>query len=123
MNEVENLLVNLESIKGQIDNLKLQHGVFVSRFESEQDTVKRRHTGIDTEIEKVTKTMGDEIEKVEKEWHDVIFNRETGVAFVIDRLLEKDKKREAMKAQLVGLWIGLGLLILKEAFNFLTHNN
>lgn len=123
MNEVETLLVQLENIKGQIENLKLQHGVFISRFESEQNTMKSRHTGIDKDIDKVSKEMEGEIQRLEKELHDIVFNRETGIAFVIDRLLEKDKKREAMKGQLVGLWIGLGLLILKETFDLLTHKN
>lgn len=121
MNDVETLLVQLENIKGQIDNLKLQQALFISRFESEQDTIKSRHTGIDSEIDKRSKTIISEIEKVEKEWHDIIFNREKGIAFVIDRLLEKDKKREAMKTQLIGLWISVGLVILKQVFDFLIN--
>lgn len=118
---IEKVFVNLETLRGQIENLKLQHATFVSRFESEQGTEKRRHDGIDKEIIETRSKMASEIEKVDNKFFDIIFNRQTGVAFILDRLMEKDKKRESQKKREIGLWIAVGLLILTKVFDLLTH--
>lgn len=120
---IHELLVEQEHLRGQIEQIKIQQAIFVSRFESEQGTEKRRHEGIDIDIDKANKRITDEIEKAEKQWNHIIFNRENGIAFIIDRLIEKDTSRQRQSKWIMGLMAGFILLVLERVFSYLTHKN
>ncbi len=104
---VQELLIKLEKIEGQLDNLRLQQGRTESDVESEKRTRAERNDTFDKQIDVL---------------HDLIYNRDTGIAFVLDRLIQKDKKREAQKLQIIGLYITVGILVLGKVIDWLTKN-
>lgn len=122
-NEVQKLSLRIEHIIGEISKIKEQQRIFIGRFVSERGTEKRRHEGIDKEIEKVNKRITEELDKVDKKWDDIIFNRKDGIAFLLDRLNEKDKEREKQSKWIKGIGGGFILLALERIFSYLTHKN
>lgn len=103
---IQEAFVKLEKVEGQLDNIRLQQGRFESDIESEKRTRADRNKDIDKQISAL---------------HDLIYNRETGLAFELDRLKVKDAKRDEQKKQLIGLWVVVGGVVIKMVIDFLIH--
>lgn len=96
--KIQEILETQQKILGQLDNIRMQQGIFESRFKSElgkDGTFERIHFAYDKELKRLD---------------DLIYNRDTGLAFEIDRLKIKDKNREKW---IFGLLIPIVLLVVK----------
>lgn len=89
----------------KIENLRLQQGRLESHVESERGTTSRESKRLQEEIDKV---------------NNVIFDRKEGLAFEIDRLIQKEKKRDEKDKQIWWLWGSVALLTIKIIFDLLT---
>lgn len=103
---IKELFTKMEAIHIQLENVRLQQLRFASDRESEKGTMARIHSQMD-----------DQIDKIERTFNETIFDREKGIAFILDRLLEKDKKREESRKQIIGLWIAVGIMVIKMVFD------
>lgn len=102
---IQDAFIKLGKVEGIIDNLKIQQARHSSDMESEKRTRADRNTGIDKQITVL---------------HDLIYNRDTGIAFELDRLKQKDIKRDEQKKQLIALWIMVGGLVLKIVYDLIN---
>lgn len=102
---IQEAFIKLEKVEGEISKVIYQLGRYDSDIESEKRTRADRNTEIDQQINVI---------------HDLIYNRNTGIAFELDRLKQKDVKRDEQKKQLIGLWISVGVLALKIIFDLIN---
>lgn len=93
----------------EIEKLKLGVGRIESHIASESGTLTRE-----------AKRLGEEIDKVEKALHDIIYHPETGFMVRIDRLMQESMERKKTKQNIIALWIANGALIIKMTFDYIT---
>jgi hypothetical protein len=60
-----------------------------------------------------------ERDKKLQELYSIFYDAENGSMIKIDRLVVKDKERDKMKQQIMGLWIGVALAIIGAALAYL----
>lgn len=106
--KIQELIETQQKIIGQFENLKLQQGIFESRFKSE--------LGKGGTLERVT----DGYDKQLKEIHELIYNPDNGYAFEIDRLKQKVKKQEERRKEMWALWIAVIVMFIKVIFDEVT---
>lgn len=107
--KIQEIIAKLAGIEGQLDNLRLQMARFESDRTSEKGTIAREHVRLQKEIDKLY-----------KEFMSVVFDREKGIAFELDRLKEKDKKRDEGKKVIWGLAIAVIGIIIKMIFEWVA---
>lgn len=85
-----------------ISNLKIQLLRIFSDLDSEKGSLKRQE-------ERLT----EQINKVEKEFRDIIYDAEKGLLIKIDRLTQESISRQNVKKNIVALWIAVVISFIK----------
>ncbi len=107
--KIQTLFSRLEKAFSEIENLKVQHGRYESIVRSEAGTTERNRIDLDGKIN-----------KLEKEIKEIIFDRDKGLAFLIDRVIEREKKRDKMNGIIWGTAISLVGKIVFDIFSSLN---
>ncbi len=107
--KIQEIWEKYEKLLVLYEQLKLQQARYESIVHSEAGTTERNRV-----------LLNEKIDKVENEIKEILFDRKDGLAFVIDRLLEKDKKREQMRVEMKAMWITVAGLALKIIYDLLT---
>lgn len=111
LKKIDTLFSKINETNRIILNFQLQQGLFEGRLVSEQGRVKRTEDDLNIKIENLFKLY--------HELHKLLFDREDGIAFILDRIEQREKKREDHKKQLIGLWIAVGLIVVKEILSLI----
>lgn len=111
LKKIDTLFGKVNEINSRISDFRLQQGLFEGRLISEQGRLKRTEDRIEKEIQNLFKLY--------HEIHKLLFDRKDGIAFIIDRVEQREKKREDHKKQLIGLWIAVGLIVVKEIISLI----
>lgn len=96
----------IQQLFDRFENLKDQLGRLSSNAESEKGTHQREHLRLQTEID-----------KCEKDLREIIYDREKGLAFIVDRLIRTDSKREKERWF---VFVTVGALFFKTILELLT---
>lgn len=90
----------------RFEELRFQLGRITSNAESEKGTHLREHSRLQGEID-----------KCEKDLREIIYDREKGLAFIVDRLLQDKDKRDKERWF---IFVTVGALLIKTILELLT---
>lgn len=91
----------------EIQKLKWEVGRLLSNAESER--------GGDGTFQRAVKRVKDDIDKIEGEYREAMYNPEKGMIVKLDRLIQESESRKGLKTQMWALWllvIGIAIRIV-----------
>lgn len=102
--KIHEAFVELEKVKTQLNYLS---GI----VESEKGTLQRE-----------ADRLRNEIEIVERNFREIIYDSEKGLLIRLDRLTQESLERKRTKQNIIGLWIAVGSVIVKTIIDFFKSN-
>jgi len=102
--KIQELSIKQTEMSGQLENIRLQMLRIAADQESEKGTVSRANARLHTEYDKL---------------HDLLYNQDTGVMFQLDRLKQKELRRDADRKWIAGIAAAVILLILKDIISYI----
>ena len=95
----------------ELHQLKWEVKRLISNADSER--------GNDGTFQRGLKRLKEDIDKLEAEYRESLFNPQEGIMFKLDRLMRESENRKSIKNQIWAIWlivIGLALKVLYGAF-------
>lgn len=65
-------------------------------------------------LDRASKRFTEELDKVKKEFHEIIYHSEHGLMIAVDRLKQESIERHSMRKHIYALWVMVGGGIITE---------
>lgn len=94
----------------ELERLKIAIGRIESHIESESGTISRE-----------TNRLMEEINKVEADLRNIIYDPNNGFIVRIDRLMQESEGRKKTKQQIMALWVAVAGILIKIFIDFISN--
>lgn len=92
--------------------IRAQIGRLEGIIESERGTLKRQR-----------EYLTEQIDKVEQEFRNIIYDSEKGLLIKIDRLTQESERWKSIKNNIAGLWLGLLTTVIGVILSWIFSRN